>query len=432
MKRWTFLMLLISQIGFGQGLFESAGEESSKSLNYELNGYVRGAYFLGKSLKKESEIATQSAYGETAMKLKIKKIGFGEAFSDLRFSSGYAYNEKYTRLDVREAYLKYYIDNLNFSIGKQIVVWGRADGYNPTDMLSLQDFLARSANEDDRRFGNWLLSTSYRLGILHFEAVWVPTYESWKIPFDIFGEKFSIPFQTPNFPDLSIKNSAYALKISLFGSKIDGSVSYFSGYSPKPGINGNIQESTPTLYTEAYKVNMFGADFQTNIGKIGFRGEFAYTQTLEKKDFPYLPKPDFQWVVGADRTWGNFMVNLQYVGRWVFDFEPLQKPQDASKLFNYILEEQNRMFSSQQHQMAHSFSLRLSQKFFRETLDFNIFGMYNFSTEEVLLRPKISYFISDAMELSAGMEYFSGPDNTLYGWIDEIVNAGFIELKILF
>lgn len=432
MKKWTILILFLSQISFGQGLFESAGEENSKSLNYELNGYVRGAYFLGKSLKKENEITTQSAYGETAMKLKIKKLGFGEAFSDLRFSSAYAYDKKHTRLDIREAYLKYYIDKLNFSIGKQIVVWGRADGYNPTNMLSLQDFLARSPNEDDKRFGNWLVSTSYRLGIFNFEGIWVPAYESWKIPFDIFGQKFSIPFKTPNFPDLSVKNSAYALKISLFGSKIDGSISYFSGYNPKPAINGNLKENALNLYPEAYKINMLGADFQTNIGRIGFRGEFAYTKPVEGKGFDYLPNPDFQWVVGADRTWGDFMVNFQYFGRWVFNFETLEKPQDLSKLFAHILKENNRMFSSQQHQMAHSFSLRIAQKLFRETLDINAFGMYNVSTKEFMLRPKISYFISDAMELSAGMEYFSGPDDTLYGWIDEIVNAGFIELKILF
>lgn len=431
MKNLTIILILISQLSVAQGLFESGGDESSK-LSYELNGYVRGAYFVGESIKQKDVLTTQSAYGETAMRLKVKKSGFGEAFSDIRFLSGYEYDKKNTYLNVREAYVKYYAGNVSISMGKQIIVWGRADGYNPTNMLSLQDMLSRSANEDDKRFGNWMLTTSYRVGVFNFEGVWIPVYESWRIPFDIMGQKFSTPFNQPNYPNFDIKNSSYALRINMLGSKIDGSISYFGGYNPKPAIDGELKNSIPNIQPTTYKINMVGADFQTTIGKFGLRGEFAYTQPISNSEFEYLPNSDLQWVIGSDRTWGNFMVNVQYLGRWVANFKQLEQPNDLSKMFSYILEKQNRMFNSQQHNATHSFSTRLSQKLFQETLDISAFGMYNITTKEFMIRPKISYFITDDMDLSVGMEYFYGDDETLYGLIGDIINTGFLELKITF
>jgi hypothetical protein len=49
-----------------------------------------------------------------------------------------------------------------------------------------------------------------------------------------------------------------------------------------------------------------------------------------------------------------------------------------------------------------------------------------------MLRPKLTYSITDAMELAAGMEYYQGPANTMYGLLSEIVTAGFVELKVSF
>jgi hypothetical protein len=434
MRKVLLIVLMgIAQWTFAQGLFESSSteSESSEKLAFELNGYIRGTYFVGESIQ-HSGLATQSAFGESALKLKVDKGDYGEAFVELRFGSGYAFEEEFNEFNIREAYVKYYAGNFDFSIGKQIVVWGRADGYNPTNMLSLQNTIARSPNEDDKRFGNWMLSSAFNKGIFKFEAIWVPVYESWLLPFGLIEQKLGVPFDKAAYPDFRLEKSSFALRANINASKVDGSISYFTGYSPKPGVNGSLTATGPIFNPTAYHINMFGTDFQTTIGKYGMRGEFAYTITTEDESIPYVPNNDLQYVVGVDRSWGNFTALLQYSGRYVFDFKELQTPTDPAMMFNYGLAKRNRIFNGQINEFTHTVIGRLSQKFLHETLEANILGTYNFSTEEIMLRPKITYSITDAMELTAGMEIFSGPEETLFGLIGDLVSAGFIELKISF
>ncbi len=434
MKNVFMIVLLVTcQLSFAQGLFEMSSEEdeSSQKLAFDLNGYVRADYFVGASLI-NSKLATQAAFGEAALKLKVNKGSYGEAFAEIRFNSGYAYEEKFTEINIREAYVKYYAGNFDFSFGKQIIVWGRADGYNPTNMLALRNMVARSANEDDKRFGNWMLSTAYKTGIFKFEAIWVPVYESWLIPFGLIELKSGVPFGENHYPDFSLDNSSFALRANINASKIDGSISYFTGYCPRPGIDGSKTDFGMVLNPVAYKINMIGADFQTTVGKYGLRGEFAYTLTTQDKSIPYVPNNDLQYIVGADRSWGNFSALIQYSGRYVFDFKEPQSPTDTASMFIYQLEMKNRLFNGQQHEITHSAMGRLSQMLFHEILDVNILGMYNFSTEEIMIRPKITYSITDAMELAAGIEIYSGPEETLFGLVGDIISAGFIELKVSF
>jgi len=434
MKSFLLITLLsICQLSFAQGLFESSSEESesSEKMAFELNGYIRGVYFGGESLQFPG-LATQSAFGESALKLKVDKSNYGEAFAELRFGSGYAFEEKFSEFNIREAYVKVYAGNFDFSFGKQIVVWGRADGYNPTNMLALQNTIARSANEDDKRFGNWMISSAFKKGIYKFEVIWVPVYESWLLPFGLIEQKLGVPFGDAAYPDFRIEKSSIALRANINASKIDGSLSYFAGYSPKPGVNGSLTATGPIFNPTAYHINMLGADFQTTVGKYGIRGEFAYTMTTEDKDIPYVPNDDLQYVVGVDRSWGNFTALLQYSGRYVVDFEELQTPTNPTLMFVFELQKRNRIFNGQKNELTHSVVSRLSQKIFHETLEANILGTYNFSTEEMMIRPKITYSITDAMELAAGMEIFSGPEETLFGLLDDLVSAGFIELKISF
>jgi hypothetical protein len=63
------------------------------------------------------------------------------------------------------------------------------------------------------------------------------------------------------------------------------------------------------------------------------------------------------------------------------------------------------------------------------TLNAEVFCMYNLSTEELMVMPKISYNISDNWKISVGGQYFSGPENTLNNMVGPVFNSGFLELK---
>jgi hypothetical protein len=64
-----------------------------------------------------------------------------------------------------------------------------------------------------------------------------------------------------------------------------------------------------------------------------------------------------------------------------------------------------------------------------DTLSLSALGMYNVSTQEWFVSPKIKYQFSDSMSGSVGAEIYNGPENTLLDYLDEQLTAGFAELR---
>jgi len=86
----------------------------------------------------------------------------------------------------------------------------------------------------------------------------------------------------------------------------------------------------------------------------------------------------------------------------------------------------------QVEQVQHSVSMRIEWKTLHETLSLSTFGMFNISTLEWLLSPKIAYSITDAMSVTVGGEVYDGPEGTMFDMIDQLMSAGYAELKITF
>ena len=71
----------------------------------------------------------------------------------------------------------------DFVQGKLIIVWGRADGINSTNVLTTPiDLRIRSPWEDDRRLGNIGLRTFVNIKQVRLEGVWLPVYRPNEIP----------------------------------------------------------------------------------------------------------------------------------------------------------------------------------------------------------------------------------------------------------
>ena len=80
--------------------------------------------------------------------------------------------------------------------------------------------------------------------------------------------------------------------------------------------------------------------------------------------------------------------------------------------------------------MSHAAFLRLQLKLVQETLNLEVSGSANFSTEEWFARPLISYAISDALLWSVGGVIYGGKEGTLFRTIQELQSAGFMEFKL--
>jgi hypothetical protein len=431
-------ILILAPLLTAQDLFEQATSKDEEK-PYELNGYLRGTLFVGKdSDKNDAEV--KSGYGQASLKLKLRKLDFGDAFAEVRFRRGHEFQKTVAEIDLREAYVNAYVGPFDFRIGHQIVVWGRADGWNPTDNITPRNMLIRSPDEDDRRLANFLFRSYYNRHPFRFEAIWVPVYSPSYIPTDLVPFPPGITLGEPEYPDTKLKNSAFALRLNLELPSIDGSISYFNGHNPMPGITALIPEvfgptSALNVFHKSYRMHIIGADFSTVVaGSWGLRGELAYRRPHQDyKKFIHIPNPDLQYVVGIDKeVVKNFSVIMQYIGRYVFDFEELRLPTIPVDILLYEIALKNRLIAFQQYELSHSLSFRAAWELMNDLLTIEVFGLMNFTTDEAMLRPKMTYDISDALTFTLGAELYSGPDDTLFGLVDSTLDAAFVELKASF
>ncbi|MFH1132339.1 MAG: DUF1302 family protein, partial [Pseudomonadota bacterium] len=413
-----------------QGLFEQAvqesksdsGKETNKQptesyptklslagLAFELNGYVRGDLFLGKHPEKTA-MEAKAGYGEAALKIRARKGDWGDAFSELRVRSGYENGEADTIVDLREAYVNLFLGPLDLKLGHQIIIWGRADGVNPTNNLTPQDMRIRSPAEDDMRRGNLALRTHLNLDPVRWEVVWVPIFAPSYFPnFQLPG---GITLAEPTWPNAHLKNSTIATRLHFLLPAFEFSVSYLYGTSTFPGIefqNFSPETTSVVVAFTAYRHQVVGADFSTTIGPIGLRGEIAFRRAYEYDQHEYTPRPDLQYVLGIEKEfWNQLSIIAQYNGKIVFDWDedpasavPPATDSSIRPLVTKVVEK-NRMVAGQLEQIQHSATLRVQWNLLQETLHLEALAMYNFSTQELLANPKISYDIADALTVAAG------------------------------
>jgi hypothetical protein len=234
-------------------------------------------------------------------------------------------------------------------------------------------------------------------------------------------------------------------------------VSYLYGYAPLPGFELTNFEGGPDAFVAArrtaYQHQVVGFDFSTAFGEaFALRGEAAYRRpTGDWAGEYYVARPDVQYVLGIDRTFGTVNVIAQYMGRYVVDWEAEEPsrnlsydylvaqgviPSDDRPEYAAALKEQlaktNQILFSQRAEVQHMATVRIEWLLAHDTLSISALGMVNFTTQEWLLFPKIAYKLSDAFSATIGGEVFVGPDETLFGLVDEGLSAGYAELKYAF
>jgi hypothetical protein len=448
------ILLLTSFVIRGQSLFESSDQDTTRKKSagdrIELGGYTRGVLYLGENNNK-AEVS--SGYGEAALKLRFIPDKSVRVFTELRLRGGYEYGSKIIRPELREFYADVSLGKFDIRLGHQIVAWGRADGINPTDNLTPKNYFIRSPEPDDIRLANYLFMVKYRLTEnIRLEGEWVPFYRYSLYRFDLFDMPGFVTIKNPGNPEWENSGGNTGLKAEFLFPVIDGSVSWFSGFDPQPGIDilslsMSMSGLSLDLGAKAFRHNTIGIDFAAQAGSFGIRGEAALRiPTSKYQDEIYTPDTDLRYVFGVDRSFGNFNFMIQYIGQWVpgfTDMPELMLFNDSggfilpdTSMYNLIpdiLKEQihgfNRLIYGQTHRVSHTISGRPSIAMLHSTLNAEVFCMYNLSTEELMVMPKISYNISDNWKISVGGQYFSGPENTLNNMVGPVFNSGFLELK---
>jgi len=421
----------------GQGLFEQSIQENKQNIP-EISGYIRGLDWIGEADGSPSW-EQKSMYGEGSLKIKTHDGYFGVAKMEIRFREGLPSSAEAREIELREAYVNLYLGRFGFRVGQQINVWGRADSYNPTDNITPVNPLFHSPESDDIRLGNFLIKGNFMFSpSLSLEGDWIPVYKPSVIPLQVVSMGDQVNFMGLNNPEDKIKNSGYAFRINADHPAVSYSFSWFDGYEPYPGLQyGGFSfgaDSLPKvdISTKPFREQVLGFDFSTSLGSFGLRGEFAYRRTKDHEKDSHVALPDIRYVVGIDRTAGDFTVIAQYIGHYVIDFSEPKTPGEYYDSPSDMILYYNRLMFRQTDRISHMVSLHPSLSVMHDDLTLEMYGEYNFTTREYLLVPEIKWSISDAIRLIAGGNIFHGETYSLYDMIRPLMNGAFLECRVTF
>lgn len=433
---------------YGQGLFESAINDSCMSVtapakSFSLSGHVKSTLCGGQNSDNEAVVSAGNT--RVALTLAAEKPAMGKAFAEVRLTAGTIRDSSAVCCDVREAWVSVCKGPFDIKAGRQIIVWGRADAINPTNMITPKNETVLSSEHDDTRKGNELIQAKVKIGPSSLQGIWVPCFRPDVLPIAGADIPAGITIADPAYPDTRLANGGYALRAELTRPSIDGSISYFNGYPTMPGFDFTLTQAGLGLIPRAYRMHVGGADFSTVIGSIGLRGEAAIKYpSAEHETHVHVPNPHAQYVLGIDKGIGNWSVLCQYSGCYVFDyteveeamltdpFDPLAQAAYAYALASAEIRQLNRLFIGTADETNHSITGNLQWNTRYETLHLKLAGMYNVTTEDYAISPGVSYDIADAVNLTVGGRYIDGPKGNLNNMVSNLMSFVYAECKVSF
>ncbi|MEA1987481.1 MAG: DUF1302 family protein [Candidatus Marinimicrobia bacterium] len=320
-------------------------------------------------------------------------------------------------INLRQAYFDIYFDNFDLRIGKQQIIWGKAQGVFITDIVSpknLSDFLLPDFEEI--RIGITSVKVDYYMGNNTLELVWVPLFSPTIMPNQnsIWYPKMDFPI-IPTFDyskkeiDANLDNGEYFIKYSLLSSKIDFEL--MSGYmwddDPTMHVYKTINPQTMQIDSLAvvpqhHRLGLGGASFSTTVGRFILRGEGAfydgkYFNTEDPQIADAVIEKDYlHYLVGLDFSLFGINMSTQFIQQAILDYNDQIKNDEYENTMTY---------------MAY-------KTFLRETLKFEFFSYIGFNSNDALIRPKISYDLSDGFEVIFGANIFVG-DEGKFGNYDD-------------
>ena len=380
---------------------------SAQSLSY--NGYVRN--YVGVLTQGDNEYSIL----QNTFNLNIEHSQDMVSFKVNPFMYYYADSE--LEIGLREVYMDIFFDSIDLRIGKQQIIWGKADGVFITDIISpkdLREFLL--PDFDEIRTGVTAVKADYYIGDNTLEFVWLPSFTPTAMPEDgsIWFPELNFPIQ-PEFDNSkrkvegSLQNSELFAKYSALTSLVDFEI--MAGYAwdddPTMHISRTIDPATKqlmslTLFPQHHRLTIAGGSFSTTLGGWVVRGEGAYYQgkyfnssdpfqgdAVVKKDYAH-------YLVGVDYSLWDIRLSSQFIQQAIMDYEE----------------------TINQDEFENTMTFLARRDFLRETLTLELFSYIGLNNSDALIRPRLLYDLTDGFEVQFGANIFTG-DTGSFGQYDQ-------------
>ncbi len=313
--------------------------------------------------------------------------------------------------ELREAYFDYSADNWSLRAGRQLIIWGAADGLRITDLVSpmnFTEFLAR--DYDDIRMPVEALKFQYFKDAMKLELVFVPVFKSFILPMNPqnpWAMSMSVPqgiqqmnILPENKPKMTLKNSEFGGRLTFNLSGLDFSLAGLYTFNKMPVFSKKVKIAKlpilPTLNItpEYHRMTFIGGDFSKPLGQFVIRGEMAFNfnKVLETK-------LDLE----KHNTWNALLAVDWYApNEWMLS---VQIANDAIGDYKKdLIQEENTTL----------LTFNVSKSLLNSTLKLSDFIYADLNNGGFFSRFSADYSLSDQIHLLVGYDHFEG-DKGMFG-----------------
>ncbi len=314
-------------------------------------------------------------------------------------------------IELREAFMDYSAYNWDVRIGRQLIIWGKADGLEITDIISPKDYSEFLAQDfDDIRLPIDALKFRFLLEQTNLELLWLPIFKPAILPPE--GSPWEMKYKSHDYyeewlptiePEMSLKNSEIAAKISTYQSGFDLAFSAFHSWEDIPTMHRKVYKTgsiidTVYYYPEHHRLTFLGFEFSIPYKDFVFRVESAfykdrYFQPASMHTESLFRRNELNWMLGIDWSPGNdWSVTGQLADNFILDY--------------------NEKIKNDEHTFLST--LNVSKQLFRQTLKLSSMMYYGINDEAYFIRTGVDYALTDELHLLSGIDIFSG-DEGMFG-----------------
>ena len=327
-----------------------------------------------------------------------------------------------TDIELREFYLRTVLWGAHLTLGKQQVVWGKADGLKLLDVVNPQNFREFILdNFDDSRIPLWTFNAEVPVGGNTLQFLWIPDRSYHLLPQADATFAFTSPLMVPKAPPgvavnlrplerpkNIVTDSDIGMRFSSFWHGWDLTVNYLYHYADFPVFFQSVflapGGAVVTVNPRYARNHLLGGSFSNAFGNLTVRGEAIYNTdrfvlTTNRRDGDGVIKSgEVAYVLGLD--WGGIQDSL-------VSFQLFQ---------SWLLKSANGMVRDT---LDTTTTFLLRRHFLNETLETEVLWLHNVNQGDGLIRPKISYEVRDNMKIWSGFDLFYGDRNGLFGQFDQ-------------
>lgn len=295
----------------------------------------------------------------------------------------------------------------SIKIGRQIIIWGKADGLRITDVISpmdLTEFLAQDY-DDIRMPVNGIILSKFGTN-WDLDLVCVPYIETYVMPGPdnpwAMNELTSkeVVIDPEEKPEFTLSNMEYGGKLSFYFSGIDFDLSALNTWNKAP-VYSYYYDSLSHLHVKPVYARMgfLGFGFSKSVYSLIIRGESAFyfdkkfTPDITTENLDLVEKNSINYLLGIDWYPGReWTLTGQFSDECIFDYS------------DDILNSKHTYIST----------IGITKKLFRSTLALSSFCYIGLNEGDFYNRTSIDYALSDNIHVMCGADWFDG-DKGLFG-----------------